>query len=253
MLAEFLDRIVGLAKGAHRFEFQTHESLPRKVFVRNGETITEQLVPPPEREHGLVGFADFVRAVSDKDIAPAPVVFADGARVVALLDGDDRRETVEVDLQASRRFLLCQGLEANALTLKARQAVKFLRYDLHGGNIDHVIQALCRVDFTRTSAGKSHVDHGRESLGKSVEAAVQQAENVPKEFVLAIPIWTNPGFDRYTANITFGLDFDLEAEAVVLRVLSDECTRVQNLAVRAAIADLQEALPDGTPIFQGTP
>lgn len=253
MLAEFLDRIVGLARGANRLEFQTVASIPRKVFRRNGDLVDELDVPPPERSHSLVGYADFVAAVSDATMAKAPEVYVGKGKVVALLDRGDRRETVSVDLMPSKRFQQCMLLESQPVKLQPRLAVKFLRFELHGGNVEHVITALSRVDFTRSSAGKQHVDHGRESLGKSVEAAVQQAENVPKDFVVAIPIWTNPGFDRYSANIAFGLDFDFESETVVLRVLSDECTRVTNLAVRAVVSDLQDALPEGTPIFQGEP
>lgn len=250
MLAEFLDRIVGLAKGAHRVEFAIHEKLPRRVFVRNGDQLTQHDEPPPDRCHSLIGFDDLVEALRDKTIAPAPEVYVCGSEIEVLLDRTKRVEVVKVCLNWSKRFLLCQAIEKQPRALTPKDAVKLLRYELHSGNVEHVIQALSRIDFTRTSAGKSHVEHGRETLGRSVEAAVQQAESVPKDFVIAVPLWTNPGFHVHSANVAFGIYLDLEAQLVELRVLSDECLRVSNLAVESVIGRLREGLP-GVPVFHG--
>lgn len=72
MLAEFFDRIVGLAKGAHQVEFKTHDELPRQVFVRHGDKLEVHEAPPPFRKHHLVGYDDFeaqmveLRVMSDE-------------------------------------------------------------------------------------------------------------------------------------------------------------------------------------------
>jgi len=252
MLAEFFDRIVGLAKGAHQVEFKTHDELPRQVFVRHGDKLEVHEAPPPFRKHHLVGYDDLVAALKDSDIAPAPEVYIIGNEIEVLLDRSSRVERVKVALNWSKRFLKCQEIEKTPRAMTPKDAVKMLRFELHGGNVEHVIQALSRIDFTRNSAGKSHVEHGRETLGRSVEAAVQQADAVPKDFTVAVPIWTNPGFHVHGANIEFGVFLDLEAQMVELRVMSDECLRVSNLAVGAVISRLQESLPN-VPVFHGNP
>lgn len=159
---------------------------------------------------------------------------------------------VKVDLVESQRLKLCRAIEAAPRTMHPRDAVKMLRLDLHGGKHEAVIQALSQVDFTRNSTGRSHVEHGRESLGKSVEASVQQADKVPKEFTVGVPVWTNNGFTRYSVLLTFGVFLDLDNQAVELRVLSDECQRVVNQSLLAVVADLRDSLPN-VPVFLGTP
>lgn len=253
MLAEFLREVVGLGQKAKQVEFHTHERLPRIVFVRTDSGVAVHPVPPLDRNHSLRGFDDFVAAVKDPAIGAEPEVYVGPDKVVALLERDDRRERVTIALTRSARFTKVCALEAQPLRLQPRDAVKMLRLELHGGNVQHVIQALSRIDFVRTSAGKTDVDHGRESLGRSVEAAVQQADKVPQDFVLAVPVWSTHGFSRYTVQVQFGIHLDLEAQVVELRVLPDEVERVVGLAMAAAAADLRHALGEGIPVFLGAP
>ena len=253
MLAEFVKELVGLGQKAKQVEFHTHDKLPRLVFARYGDSLNVHDVPPTERDHALLGFDDLVAAIGDTSIAKAPEVYVGADYVVALLDRADRRERVYVKLEQSKRFAQCVKLEATPAKLQPRDAVKMLRFELHGGNVDHVVQALSRIDFVRSSAGKTDVAHGRESLGRSDAAAVQQADNVPKDFALAVPVWSTHGFSRYTVQVEFGIYLDLEAQVVELRVLPDEIKRVQGLAMASAAADLRAAFGAGVPVFLGVP
>lgn len=163
-----------------------------------------------------------------------------GTNVFFWLDGRDKT------------MCTCVELEKSPAKMQPKDAVKMLRLELHGGNVSHVIQALSRIDFSRTSAGKTDVAHGKESLGRSVEAAVQQADGVPETFTVAVPVWSAFGFDRYSVQVQFGLYLDLQAQKVELRVLGDEIERVVGLATHAVAADLREALPS-VPVFMGEP
>ena len=252
MLAEFFDRIVGLAKGAHKVDFHTHDKLPRTVFIRHGDELLEKDLPPAVRAAQLCGFDDLVAAASDLQIAARPEVYVSAAGIAVLLDRADRREAITVPLAPSKRWQLVESLQQPKV-MQPKDAVKMLRLDLHGGNVAHVIQALSRIDFTRSSAGRTNVEHGRESLGRSVEAAVQQAESVPQQFTLAVPVWSTAGFSRFGVQVEFGLFLDLEAQAVELRVLADEVERARNLALAAVVGELRAQLPAGTPVFLGRP
>lgn len=250
MLGEALKYLVGLGKETAKVEFHQHAQFPSKVWVQHGTDLTPEDAPAPLRGHTLLGYDDLVTAIKDPSISPDPEIYVDSGGIVALLDRKERRSLVKLSLVESKRLQLCRSIEATPRTMHPRDAVKMLRLDLHGGKHDAVIQALSQVDFTRNSTGRSHVDHGRESLGKSVEASVQQADKVPKDFVVGVPVWTNNGFSRYAVNITFGVFLDLDNQAVELRVLSDECQRVVNQALLAVVADLRESLPK-VPVFLG--
>jgi hypothetical protein len=184
-------------------------------------------------------------------MAPAPEVYIAPQQVQAFLDRQDRREFVRVKLAETKRFQQVAALQTPK-SMQPKDAVKMLKLELHGGNVAHVIQALSRIEFTRTGTGRTNVEHGKESLGRSVEAMVQQAKDVPEQFTLAVPVWSTSGFSRFSVNVEFGLYLDLEAQTVELRVLADEIERVRNQALAAAASELGARL-EGIPIFLGTP
>lgn len=252
MLGDALKYLVGIGRETAKVEFHHHPKFPTRIWVQHGPELKAEDAPAPLREHKLLGYDDLVSAMKDKEIATNPEIYVAGGRIVALLDREERRSVVVVDLVESKRLQLCRAIEAQPRTMHPRDAVKMLRLELHGGKHETIIQSLSQVDFTRNSIGRSHVEHGRESLGKSVEASVQQADKVPKEFIVGVPVWTNNGFTRYAVNITFGVFLDMDTQAVELRVLSDECQRVVNQALLAVVSDLRESLPD-VPVFLGTP
>ncbi len=252
MLAEFITKIVDLGQRARQAEFHEHEQVPHRLWLRNGEKLEEVSVPPPLRQHTLAGFDDLVRALKNPNIAPRPEVYVSACGIAAYLDGSDRREVVTVPLQESARFQLCARLQQQPAKFQPKDLVKMLKLEFHGGNHGHVVQALSRIDFVRTSSGRTNVAHGKESLGRSIEAAVQQAEDVPERFTLHVPIWTTPGFSRFSGGVEFGVHLDLEGQTVELRVLSDEVERVRILALQAVVAELVDRLIEA-PVFLGAP
>jgi hypothetical protein len=251
MLAEAIKSVVDLGQKANAVAFHVHASLPKTVFVRHGDELLEKDVPAPARAHNLLGFDDLVAALKDKTIAPNPEVYVAGDRVRALLDRAERLQSVGVQLVESQRFQLAKTLQ-KPHSFEPREAIKLLRFDLHGGDVDQIIQSLRRVDFKRTSGGTSTVEHGKESLGRSVEASVQQADQVLDRFTMTVPIWSTAGFARYMTKVEFGVYLDLETQKVELRVLADEIERVRNQALWAAANDLRDALPE-VPVFMGAP
>lgn len=250
MLSEFVDRLVELGQKAKAVDFHRHDDLPNEVFVRHGDKLERIAAPPPSRGHTLAGFRDLVAALSDSKIAPNPEVYIDGVSVFAYCDREKRYDDITMPLTESVRFKLCCELERPRL-FAPRDLVKFLRLELHGGAHQAVTQAVSRLDFMRTSTGKSDVKHGRETLGKSVEAVVQQADEVPESFVVTVPIWSTPGCG-WTAQIEFGIYLDVEKQQVELRVLSDQCADARNGALWQLRKSIAEACPD-VPVFMGAP
>lgn len=254
MLAELLHAVVGLSRQTTAVAFHTSGLVPRKLWVQHGDDLQQVDADPPMRMHQLAGLVDLIAALKDKAIARCPEVYVGGGQVIALLDRADRRDRITVDLVESARFKLCGVLQERPSKTQPKDLVKLLKLEFHGGNHNHVTQALSRIDFVRTSAGRTDVAHGRESLGRSVEAQVQQADQVPERFSIQVPIWTTNGFCCYTANVEFGLHLDLEAQLVELRVLSDECARVRNQTLGVLADDLRAELDElQVPVFLGQP
>lgn len=250
MLADAIKTIVGLGQAARSIEVLTHPSLPDQLFVRHGDQLIEHFVPPPPRKPTLAGLQDVFAMLRKKGIARNPEVYVGSSGVVAFLDGEDREERLTMPLTESARFKLCQDIERQPRAYAPRDLVRFLRQTLWGVDAS-VIQSLSRIDFTRTSTGKTDVRHGRETLGRTVEAVVQQAEQVPESFTVSVPIWTTPGC-YWSRPIEFSIYLDVEKGAVELSVLSDSCTAARN----GALSELRNALAEDlgeVPVFMGAP
>jgi len=252
MLAKFAEYIVGLGKQSQATDITTVPSIPDKVFVRHGETYAVEDVPPPRRNHTVWGFADVTAAATDADMAKAPELYHDHGEIVVVLDRNDRRDHVTAPLIETDRLTTLQSL-ADGKRFTVRDAVKLLRFDLHGTGVDSVISAIRKIDFTRKSDGGASVDHGRETLGRSVEAAVQQADSIPEEFRVTTPVYSNPGLkDLSTVTVRCGVYLDMQGECIEIRVLADE---IQGAicAAQTAIGDALCAALPGVPVFGGRP
>lgn len=250
MLAEFIQAIVGLGIQAQELEIRPIKGLNREVLVRCGDGYKHQPLDPPLREHTVNGLADFVRAVKDGKLCGDAMVFHDEGELYAFLDRGDRREHVKMPLVQSQRFRQIVDL-ADGDSFSIKQAVKFLRFHLHGSGAEEVIKALSRVNFERKSDGNVTVSHGRESLGRSVEATVQAKDEVPEVFKVDVPVYTNPGA-TWTMPIKIGVYLDVQDESIELRTLSDQTTEALNEIQDEIAGILESELPD-VPIFHGSP
>lgn len=251
MLAEFVNRLVFLANRAQQPEVITSEALPELALVREGDRFTQLPIPPKRRSMTLVGLDDLIAAVKDPVLARAPEIHHGSGKVVVLFDRADRRDRATIELRESERFTAVRQMHGRGLAMKPRDAVKFLRFDLPR-TASTVVQALARIDFTRKSSGASTTAHGKETLGRSVEAAVQQADQVPEQFFASVPVYSNPGFREFEASIEIGIYLDVESEVVTFRVLADELDKALNAAQSFIDKELAEQLPD-VPRFHGSP
>lgn len=253
MLAEFLDKVFELTGRAQGIELAQHPDLPDVVFRRVGTNVTEHEVPPPRRHHTLEGVQDIIRAVVRATEEGEPEVYHDDTAVRVLLDREDRRDTLDMPLHVSERFRTLEALAKAPRAMSPAAAVKFLRFELQGTGIDAVVAGLRRIDFTRSGSGASNVQHGRESLGRSVEAAVQQADQVPEEFVVETPLYTNPGLRQVTVRVRVGVYLDPGNESIEVRTLADEVAFARNAAQEALGGALREAFDGDVPVYHGRP
>lgn len=223
------------------------------VGVRVGSTIDWREIPPPKRAYTIASLVDLVALVTDKAICPAPEVFHSDDAVRIVLDRGSRREIATMALTRTKRFEKVKGLDPDdAISPKA--AVKLVRYDLHGlgSQVDALIATLGKIDFTRNGANRADVAHGRESLGRSVEAAVQQADKVPDRFKATVPVFHNGGLRGVKVDVLCGVYLDMEAEGICIYPLADEIESALESAQSQLHVLLAEKLP-GVPIFNGVP
>ncbi len=250
MLAEFLTALVRLAREADKVEIIPIPGDPRHVLVREGQMTSERDVPAPLRTPKISSFPDFAAAVRDPAICPAPEIYYGPNGAVCYCDRADRREAVTLPLEWSEQWSAVLALRAGK-SLTPKEAIAFLRYEINAASAEPVIAGLRRIDFTRTGTGKSVVEHGRESLGRAVEAAVVQADQIPEAFDITIRPVVNDGFQTVQVTVRCGVVIDFEQQRIVLRLLPDEATRARQFFLVKLGSLLADDLP-GIPAFNGT-
>lgn len=249
MLAEFVNRIAVLARESAQVDVVDARD-PRTLLLRHGGQLVERDVPPALVQMRVDALPSLVKICAQND---AGEVYVHPHQVVVLFDSKDRREQCSMLLVPTKRWTLVQQLERQAMVLTPAEAVRFLRFEMPGSGaaMEALVQALRRVDFARTSTGAARVEHGRETLGRSVEATVQGVETIPETVEIAVPVWSVRGLDDLVARVTLGIHLDVEQQRVVLRVLADETERAMRQAVSAAAARIADAVE--IPVYEGIP
>lgn len=234
-----------------RVEFHKHPELPSKVLVRRGDEHEWEDVEAPQRMARVETLGD-VEAYLKKN-GKAPQVFVDAVGVTAYLDAGERAEWVQMPFVKSKRMALLEQIEAGGgLSLTQKDAVKLLRFDLHGDRTANLLAALSRIDFTRSSTGSRTVEHGKESLGRSVEAKVQKADQIPEHVDIDLVPFANLGLRGFQTTVRLGVYLDMDTERIELKPLSDELQRGE-ASVVSSIADKLAELMGETPVFHGSP
>lgn len=262
MIRDAIESILAIGKKAADVQTFTSQSLPDVVFLRTGESVTEKKIPPQRIVHNIARFDDFVEYIAriqtgdiethdHADVVKAPMVFVGPQRIVCVIDPAVRKDFVTMPLLTTERWKTLVTLSAPA-AIGPAELVKLLRFKLNGTGQEKLIADLRRVDFTRTNAGRSDVAHGRETLGKSVEAEVQQAENIPDSFLVETSVYSNPGLRDIKVKVRVGIYIDVINQHFEVGVMPDEL----QLAIDRTAADvsdkLQAALPS-VPTFIGSP
>lgn len=243
-LKEALEYLVGNGKASNTVQTIKEYPQARKLLIKDGDGSLQLFDEPGGgRKATLSGFDDFVTYVQS---CPSPEVYLghDGAVLLENAGMDERR--------ATWRFWPTQRYSSIALVDHAysqKALLTFLRTHDIGPGGEILEKAIAKMDFKRNSVGARTVEHGRESLGKSVEAVVQGVDEIPRSVTLSARIWSNPGL-TFVGQIIVAVLLDLENEKIHLRAAADAHAVVMSNTLQALKGDLQKALGK-VPIYLG--
>lgn len=257
MLAEFLVQLEEVIKRAQSAGFLEHESCPSQVFLQQPGGAIEAIHREPCARDGahLETIADVLKLLLEDEIAVDPEVWIDGERITVILDGADRHDRVHCPLILTGRFKAVLDLDRKAVPMTSAEVLRLLRFELHGPHNEKLIPAFRRVNFQRRSEGGATIEHGKEALGRSIEAQVQQVELIPETFSVHVPVFATPGAQDFAPPIRIGIHIDHQQESFTLRPLADETRQASFVAIgeiRNTIADALDGERE-VPIFCGTP
>lgn len=238
MLAEAIKEIRRLCLAADGIELVDVPDL-RKLAVTAGGTLELYDKPPPLRGASLAGIEDVVSMALDTVVSPDPEIYVSASSVLVLMDRSERLSYAKMTLHPSEQHATVDGLKKRC-PLGVREMLRLLRHDLAdlGEDVHTLESALARVQFDGSRSLSVDSSHGRESMGRSVVAAISNAEQIPREIRLDLHLWSDLGvWDASQISVRCRVHVDVEAEEVSLLPCPDEMPRAI-LTAQARVRDL---------------
>jgi hypothetical protein len=162
---------------------------------------------------------------------PEATVFVGPQRVRLLLDEEDRREAITLDLKQTEaftalRFDKLKGLSQADMTHQLKR--------LFNNNVlpASLVPAIRKVKWKANSEGRSEIKVGNESIGRDVLREVHGFDGEwPEDVQLAVRVFTDPSLSE-TEEINCVFSIDLVAESFSLVPIEGECERALDDALR---------------------
>lgn len=222
---------------------------PRHMLIATGNTTTTFPIKRP-RASVFLDLASFIDAVEANTAAGEAEIYHTADMVCCVMNKDDRWDTLLLKLETTQHWQTLLAL-TTAAAFSQKQAVRLLRHDLAAAGCEAMLAALRRIDFTRRADGTRTIEHGRESLGKSVENAIQNADQIPADFRAWTAVYSTPGC-AWPVEIPLTVDLDAEAERIIVAVLPDAMAKALDDTQDRLHHALQDALPEYD-VYHGTP
>lgn len=223
MIREGIQEIVKLAvEGAKPTIFRA-EAEPEHIYYLtkpNGEVERVEAEPEP-RSHTVYDLLSLATMV--KEFAPTeegggyPVaVWVSREGVTAILDDSTRRDTVTLPLKVSPQMALLGQWAGSIVWQEQTKLVQTLRIYLARFMESGVtVDLFRRLKFRVAQSGEKVVEHGRASIGKSLEAELTGTNTLPTDITVYIPAFSGPLSEVYIS-VRLLVEVDAQNERIAL-------------------------------------
>jgi hypothetical protein len=208
----------------------------------------------PARDHKVETLGDVVALANRfKAEGRTPVVwYNEDAIQLVVNDGDHRDDVVVLNLVRSDLFGAIYGLDPKRW-YDPKSFVRLLRVELYGAlDAQTLLDPVRRVRFDNGVTTKVENTRVRESLGREITSAVKTDVEIPEYVVLQTLVYTTPGVNAL-AKIKAAVEVDSSRGEFQLAVLPDEIESAVLYALDNVRQDLEAALSEGIPFYQGSP
>jgi len=221
----------------------------RNVLLSGPDGYAKHELPPSDRNHTVASLDALIAAA--KRYGQAGTLWHGTNSVVLLVDDGDRRDRVTLPLQQSEHFARIGAL---GRPLDQRAIIRLLRVDLSGAVSPDLVTQFRKLDFKRRNDGSSVVNHGKESLGRAVEAEVMGVSELPERIFAAIQVYRTPGVE-WSQQIALILDVNPTTEEFFLCPEPDALHRaVAEVQARIGESLVKAVGQEGGPsVFYGQP
>lgn len=152
------------------------ERAPIAVTLESPEALKEFIENPP---HGFVFEGE------------GPALYYNEESLTLRFD-ESIRDNAACQLKHSPQFLALRDV-ASQKPFRQRDFVRFLRIDLFGcfSAESSLLPLVRNLKWTNSAEGGGNIQHGKESMGRSIEARVSGESTIPEEVTLFVPVYEN--------------------------------------------------------------
>ncbi len=224
MLKEAIDKIVSLTTEGVKPSVFRPDPEPGHVYylaTADGRVERREAEPSPRKHvvHDLVSLAalagDFAPDPESGELSQLACWYSRGGFTL-LLDDQTRRDRVTLPLTPSPQMTILEGWARQVTWLEQAKLVQTLRI-YFGRYLDSQtpVETFRRLKFRQTQAGEKAVEHGRSSIGRSLEAELTGAGSLPAELTLYLPAFAGPLAEVFTT-VRLLVEIDAQAERIAL-------------------------------------
>lgn len=218
MIREALTFVADLVRQANEIEKIPDPDNRRSLLFVGGKQIDTLKDKQPARSiavHDTDSFRIATRRWSDNG-----VVYISPTQVVCVLNDDFRDETITLKLTQSQQLARLLQLEAKP-TLTQADLIRLIRSEVQFANGASLLSAARKVKFASSTSGMSDIQHGSQSMGKTIENAVAGIDSAFPEAVTAVvPIFANRGLVLRSSSILCDLEPVAAEQSFRLRPLA---------------------------------
>lgn len=210
-----------------------------------------RVTEPAPRCHELATVAEVLEFVEKKG-SDKSVIWYDRSGVTIVVDDSTRRDLASVSLEFTPQFVKLQELERYQ-PFKQKEFVRLLRVTLAGTLQDpRLLDWVRAVKFTTQGNAAGQVRHGRESMGRDIDAQVTSeiTDDCPEEVTLFVRVFTDPILVA-TSQVVCAVEIDASAETFSLTPLPLQLHNAIEDQVERFGSDFREGAK--CPVFRGTP
>jgi hypothetical protein len=257
---EFLAKQARDATGPRTMDVPNGPPHAHYLVGRNGDVQRLESDPTPRRH--LIGSLDSFRDMAlhlDGVNSAKPAIFLGREKLELVCDWDVRRDHATLPLVLSTPFARLQYFEDGTRWLTQAELIRLLRTDLAYALTDATILPTLRtLRFKKRDDGGTDVQHGKQSIDRSIQQSVMGAGEspLPELLVFHTSVYSTPGFDidDWVVNVECALDINIEEGTFLLKPCGDTIAD----AYAATLANVEAWLRAGTreketPIFVGDP
>lgn len=248
MLAEFLTTLRGIVEETRRPSILEHPHHRRSILIAAPDgSLSEK---PRDKSaiqvfpKTILGLTTLVSESFGAEFAGTVFVCEDSIHA-GLKDpeGLTDRSFAHLRLTKTDHFTELERLESEPKWGSPVDIVRYLRQNFLGAGPEALIAALRNVEFNRRNDGTISTEHGRETLGRAVEARVSASSYIPETHTFQVVVFEMQ--DLYLSRpIKIGIHIDAGTERIGLFLLPGEMERAMEGALTHAAQVTSDQLAD---------